>query len=583
MVQSTPTQTLEQENLAQKANLQLGAAIKKTYQQLVDERTPLERIWKDAYRYTFPLKGQYLISKQTNGITNAVNAQNDLSSLFDSTASESVSLLASSILSGLTPSASQWFQFRIPNMKFDELPSNVRNWMEHAAKVLFSAIHNASNFNAVAIEAFEELAIAGMFALYISKEPGQPFVFELWPLDTLYVQEDPKTGTINTIYRLLALTPAEAETNFGFDSLPDKIKSILETRPDSIQKFEFIHCIRPRTERNSKFSSKLTKDLPYASIYVCRQSGKIVKESGYYELPMAVPRWTKLPRTPYAVGPINKALPDIKTLNKVVEMMLMNEEMAIAGTYVAKADGYLNPNTIKIGARKVIFAQDPKNIIPLATGGDFRIAFEEITRLQRQIKSVMMADELEPIQKNYASATEVAQRSQLVRQILAPTFARLNSEFLEALLNRTFQLALRDGTIPPPPQELANVTIVPEYMSSMARAQKMEEVTAMTQFEQSLGASAQLNPAILDIYDFDGATIKKAALLGVPSDVIKTKAQVKMLRDEKLRQQQAAQQQAMQQQMMSDPRMMKVGMEAMGGPEGVQQVMQQVSQQQEGQ
>lgn len=556
----------------------LGKQITKTYGQLVEERRPLEKLWKDAYKYTFPFKGQYLISQTNDGITNAVNAQSDQSSLFDSTASDSVSLLASSIMSGLTPSAAQWFQFKIPNVKFDDLPYDVRNWIEYASKQLFGLIHNSSNFNAVAIECFEEMAIAGMFGMYISKEPGENFVFELWPMDTLFVIENPKTQIIDTVYRLVSLTASQAEANFGYDNLPDKIQQVLDSNPNNPQKFDFVHCIRPRDNRNKH--PKLSKELPYASIYVCRLSGKVVKESGYNELPVVVPRWTKLPRTPYAVGPINKALPDIKTLNKVVEMMLMNEEMAIAGTYVAKADGYLNPNTIKIGARKVIFAQDPHNIIPLASGGDFRIAFEEIGRLQRQIKSVMMADELEPISKNYASATEVATRSQIVRQILAPTFARLNSEFLEALLNRCFNLALRDGSIPPVPSNLNGVSLVPEYMSSMARAQKMEEVTAMTQFEQSIGATAQLNPGVLDVYDFDAASIKKANLLGVPSDVIRSKDQLKRIREQKAAQEQQQIQQAQAQQVMTDPGMAKVALEAAGGAEGFAKMSQYVAQQQ---
>lgn len=561
-------------------DIKLGTQIKKTYDQLVDERRPLERIWRDAYRYTSPLKGQYFISQQTDGITNAINAQNDSATLFDSTASESVTLLASSIMSGLTPSAAQWFQFRIPNSKFEDLPYEVRTWMEQASRILFNQIHTSSNFNAVAIECFEEMAIAGLFGMFISKEPEQPLVFELWPLDTLYIQENAKTGKIDTVYRLVALTAAQAEANFGYDNLPEKIKSQLNSNANDIKKYEFIHCIRPRSDRNKH--SKLSKDLPFASVYVERSTGFVVKETGYHELPVVIPRWTKLPRTPYAVGPINKALPDIKTLNKVVEMMLLNEEMAIAGTYVAKADGYLNPNTIKIGARKVIFAQDPNNIRALASGGDFRIAFEEITRLQRQIKSVMMADELEPIQKNYASATEVATRSQIVRQILAPTFARLNSEFLESLLDRCFNLCLRDGTIPIPPAILNGIELVPEYMSSMARAQKMEEVTAMTQFEQSLGAVAQLNPGVLDLYDFDAATTKKANLLGVPTDVIRSKVQLQKMRDEAQKAQQAQQQQAQAQAMMTDPRMAKVALEATGGAEGFAKMSEYMRQQNQG-
>jgi hypothetical protein len=474
-------------------------------------------------------------------------------------------------MSGITPSASQWFQFRIAGYDMSDLPYDVRVWLNNANKTLFSMIHNASNYNSEVLEALEDMATVGMFGLFITKEDGKNFVFENWPLDSLYVIENPKTKMIDMVYRLYTLTAHQAIAEFGENNLPNNILEAAKGEKKNSKKFEFIHCIKPRDSKG-----KTAKEMPIASIYVEKSSKIVVKESGFNEMPVVIPRWSKIPLTSYAVGPTYKALPDIKTLNKVVSMMLSNAEMAIAGTFIAKMDGYLNPNTIKIGPRKVVFAGDPNNIKPLTSGGDFRIAFEEIQRLQKQIKSVMMADELEPIQKNYASATEVSTRAQLIRQILGPIFARLQSEFLEPMLNRCFQLALRDGSFGPIPEALANsgAVLIPEYISPMARAQKMEDVAAMDRYEQSIATTAQLNQGILDLYDFEAASRKKALLLGVPSDVIRSKEQIAKIRNEQAKAQQAQQEAAMQQQMMSDPRMVKNGIDALGGAEGLKELVQ---------
>lgn len=546
-----------------------GKTYLKTFDSLVNQRKTLETYYKEAYQYTMPHRGQYFLSNNNDGYTNASNAQKDISKIFDSTAADAVSLLSASIMSGLTPSASQWFQFKINGVSLDNLPYDVKVWLEQASKRLFNLIHNSSNFNAVALEAMQDMAIAGMFGLYVTKEENQDFIFELWSLDSMYVIENIKTKVIDTIYRNCAYTAKEAVEQFGIDNIPDGIAAAYKNNKFNPKTYDFVHIIQPREGKHGPTA----KQMPIASIYVCKRSGMIVKESGYLEMPVVVPRWNKIPRTPYALGPTNAALPDIKTLNKVVEMMLQNADMAIAGTYVAKNDGYLNPNTIKIGARKIIFSQDVNNIKPLSTGGDFRIAFEEITRLQKQIKSVMMADELEPIQKDYASATEVQTRAQIVRQILAPIFARLQSEFLEPLLNRCFYLALRDGSLGNVPESLVGAEIIPEYISPMARAQKLEEVASMDRFEQSIATTAQLNPGVLDIYDFDKAASKKASLLGVPSDVIRSNAQLKQIRQQQAEQQAAAQQAAMQQQVATDPAMLKVGLEAAGGAEGLQKMI----------
>jgi len=552
--------------------LQKGKQALKVFAQLVNQKQPLERYWTTAYAYTLPHRGQYFQNKGA-GTEGIIKAQSDQQVIYDSTAGDAISLLAASIMSGLTPSASQWFQFRIPGVKFDDLQYDARVWLENASKTLFNLIHNSSNYNATALEALEDLAISGMYGIYIEKEDGGDFHFELWPLDSLYVQENPKTQVIDTVYRICLYTAEAAVEKFGEENVPEFIETAYENNSDDPRQYEFLHIIKPRKGKPGKFATQL----PFESLYVCKKSGQVVKESGYHELPIVVPRWSKIPRTSYALGPLNKALPDIKTLNKVVEMMLQNAEMAIAGTFVAKADGYLNPNTTKIGPRRVVFAQDPGNIRPLTIGGDFRIAFEEITRLQKQIKSVLMADELEPIQKNYASATEVSTRAVIVRQILGPIFARLQSEYLEPLIGRCFGLAFRDGTFGQIPQSLqGSITIIPEYVSPMARAQRMEEVTSMEKFEQSLAATAQLNPHVLDVYDFDLATLKKAGLIGVPSDVIRSKEQIRKVRDDQAQaqQEQQAQQQAQtNQQQVMNPGVLKAGMEAMGGPEAVQQLI----------
>lgn len=546
-----------------------GKVLISIFNQLVGQRKNLEGIWADAYRYTMPYRGIYFQNKTV--MPENVSYMDDAAKIYDSTASDSVSLLAASIMSGLTPSSSQWFQFAVPDVKYENLPFNVRVWLEDAAKKLFNLIHNASNYNAVALECLEDIGISGQFAMFITKEPGEGFIFELWPMDTLYIQENVKTKVVDTIYRLIFLTIKEAVVLFGLDQLSQEMQGVYRSNPNHTRLYEFVHVIKPREGKPGVFE----EDMAYASIYVCKDSGMIVKESGFHEMPVVVPRWSKLPQQPYAIGPVTKAMPDIKTLNAIIEMMLQNAELAIAGMFLVKADGYLTASNIKIEPGALVEVADTNNIKPITTAGDFRISFEEITRLQNQIRKVMMSENLEPISKNYASATEVAQRAQIVRQILGPIFARLQSEFLEPLLYRCFHLALRDGTLGEVPQELNGVQLIPTYVSPIARASRLEEVTAMTQFEQMLASTAQLNPGVLDSYDFDAATIRKAELLGVPADVIRSKDQIKMIRE----QQAQAQAQAQQEEQMSqltDPAQVK-NMISAADSKGVRELMSQIS------
>ena len=105
----------------------------------------------------------------------------------------------------------------------------------------------------------------------------------------------------------------------------------------------------------------------------------------------------------------------------------------------------------------------------------------------------------------------------------------------------------------------------------------MEEVTAMSQYEQSLGATAQLRQNVLDIYDFDLANIKKAQLLGVPSDVVKSKDQIRMIRrqqEEAARAQAEAEaEQQRQQAALQNPQLLDMAMKVAGGPDQVRNMI----------
>ena len=67
----------------------------------------------------------------------------------------------------------------------------------------------------------------------------------------------------------------------------------------------------------------------------------------------------KAPGEGYGRSPVMKALPDIKTANKVVELVLKNASIAVTGIWQADDDGVLNPAAVKLV---------PGAIIPKAVG-----------------------------------------------------------------------------------------------------------------------------------------------------------------------------------------------------------------------
>ena len=505
-----------------------GQQILKTFSRLVNDRLLLESYWKEAFDYSYPVRGQAFGNRGGDPKAQAMAAKQKQAMIFDSTSTDSVRLLASSLLSGLTPSHSQWFSFDIPNVPDSLVPRDAKQWLQQGAETLFASIHS-SNYNSEAFELFVDLTIGGMCGLFADFD-ADGFKFEQWPLHSLYCQDVLGKNEIDTIYRKVTFTTREAINKFGESNVPEAVITAYREDPHCAKHHEFIHTIRPRVVNGKQAQGKMKSSMPWESIYVCAKSGEVVEESGFHEMPVIVPRWFGIPGTDYALGPLNEALPDVKTLNRIVEMVLTNGEMAIAGTFVAKDDGVFNPNTVKIGPRRVIMVAEPENIKPLASGGNFNIAQAEIQRLQAQIKRVMMSDQLANSERGNMTATEVQTRTQIIRQILSPALARLQSEFLEPLLRRCFGLAMRAGILGQPPESLSAFTFFPTYHSPIAKAQKMEMIQAMDQLEASLGVMMKLDPEIADLYDLEASLKKRADLLGVPVDCLKDPRAVQTIR-----------------------------------------------------
>jgi len=498
-----------------------GEQILLTFQKLRDQRECLEPFWSKAYKYTYPHRGIKFITRSNNVFQNTNVSRKLKSEILDTTGTESTRIFSTAVLNSLTPSYTKWFELVIPNKEEKQIPKEVLTWLEQSGNEMYRAIHN-SNYDSISLDFFKDITIAGMAGIYIEIQDNELY-FEEFPLQDLYVQSSLSKEFIDTVYRTVSFTAKESEKRFGINNLPDEIKDILKDKEstDFTKEFPFIHAIRPRVKKNGKQSKgKFNRNLPFESIYVCQTSKKVVYESGYHEFPVIIPRLDVIPGTDYSLGLVDEAIPDIATACTVRKLILDNAEMQIAGTYVAKHDGVFNARTVKIGPKRIIAVSDTNNIKPLQSSGDFNLAFSELDSLQKSIRRIMLTNFLTPLEKANATATEILQINNLVRQQLGPILSRFQSEFLNAFLQRVFGLMFRNGMLPRVPDNLQGQDFTVEYTSPMQRAQNETELQAINAFEQNISAVAGVKPDVLDVYDFDKAQKKKADLLNVPESLI---------------------------------------------------------------
>lgn len=502
---------------------------------LVSDRMQHENVWSDCYDHSFPLRGSGL---QNSSPLTAQTALDRMARLVDSTATDGGQILASSLQAGMTPASARWFGLEIMNgTKADE------DWLDGCAEQLHQEIHNA-NFDSETGDAMLDIVVAGWFALFIDvdRDVGG-FVFEAWPLAQCFPASTRADGVIDTLYRRYTLTAQQCVQEFGADVVSATVLKKSQESPD--ERVELLHVIEPRTDYVK--GGRQAKNMPFASCKMERETRHALTESGFHEFPLAVPRWRRIPQTPYAVGPMFDALPDARMLNKLKKLDYAAADIAVSGMWVAVDDGVLNPRTIKIGARKVIVASSIDSIKGLETSANWQLADARIASLQQSIRKMLMADQLQAQDGPAMTATEIHARVALIRQQLGPVFGRMQAEYLLSLIERCFNLAFRAGIFPPAPDSMANRAFSVKYLSPLARAQKLEDVTAIQNTVSWVLQVAPLVPAVLDRYDWDDMAEKLGQGNGVPSTCIRDMKAVMALRDAR-KQQQAAQQDAAQSQ-----------------------------------
>lgn len=464
-------------------------------------------VWRQCYEMTFPLR--------SDGLGSTVDAVQGLSKraeLLDDTGTESAKVLAANIMSGLTPSNVRWFGQQVIGESDED-----KRWLDTSSTVIWREIH-AANFDAAGYECAVDVVSAGWFALYVDEDrERQSYHFEQWPIAQLYCAASKPGGRIDTVYREYTLTAEQAVNEFGADNVSSQTLKIVQKAPQELVKF--VHAIYPR--KAHVVNARMAKNLPFASCHCEVDTKHMVRESGYHEFPVIIPRWMMIPNSVYGVGPVYDVLPTIRELNYLKFLYRSQGEIEIAPPTLVRSDGVLNPRTMKLGAKKLIVVGDLENSVKqLPTAGNWQLAEAMIDRLQAAIRKHLMADVLQPQDGPAMTATEVHARMALARQMLGPMYGRFQAEYLQPLVERCFGIAYRAGWLGEAPQSLRGKSFTVKYLSPMARSQMAEEVSAIQQYMAVVMQAAQIKPEALDSLDIDEALAHVGKGLGVPASII---------------------------------------------------------------
>ena len=554
--------------------------IKKRCSTLESDRATWEDHWQDILDYVMPRKADISFVRAKGTKRTEV--------LYDSTAITANNLLAASLQGTLTSPSLPWFHLKLRDKELNE-NRDVQLWLEDSARRMYDTF-NESNFNTEVHELYLDLCSVGTGSMFV-EEGNNGFETEGIHFNTLHIAEyfiqENINGQVDTLYRKYKLTARQAIEEFGEDNLGEKILEASKNKPDKM--FNFIHAVEPTKDYERALRKANTK-LPFHSCHVCVEDKMVVRTGGYNEFPYLVPRWAKATGEIFGRSPSYNALPDIKTLNKAVEIGLKAWAKAIDPPLLVQDDGVIG--RVRMTPAGITVVRNDGAIKPLQIGSNWQITDMKETQLRTAIRQAYYSDQLQLQEGPQMTATEVQVRYELMQRLLGPTLGRFQSEFLNPLIERTFGIMLRAGALMPEPDIIKGQQIDVEYVGPLARSQRMEESVAIERLYGLAMNVVQVDPTIMDNINHDEAIRLRATLLGVPKTILRGRDEVEELREQRAEQQQAmaqAQEQqaagdAMQSQAkaakdMADPRvqqMMEETQEDMGvSPEtlaeGVQQ------------
>ena len=545
--------------------------IRKRLDKLEADRGTWESHWQEILDYVMPRKAEITFLRSRGEKRTEV--------LFDSTAITANNLLAASLQGTLTSPSLPWFSLKLRDDDANKV-RDVQIWLEDTARRMY-AVFNESNFNTEVHEMYLDLCSVGTSAIFV-EEANEGFLQGGLHFNTLHIAEyfiqENSTGRVDTLYRKYKMTARQAVQEFGEDNVGTKIKEAVKAKPDT--QFNFIHAVEPTPDYERSVGMKSKTKLPFHSCHVCFEDKMVVRVGGYNEFPYLVPRWSKATGEIFGRSPSYNALPDIKTLNKAVEIGLKAWAKAIDPPLLVTDDGVIGRVRMTPGGITVV--RSDTAIKPLQIGSNWQITDLKENQLRTAIRQAYYSDQLQLQEGPQMTATEVQVRYELMQRLLGPTLGRFQTEFLNPLIERVFGIMLRSDALTPRPSEMEGMSMDIEYVGPLARSQRMEEAIAVERLYQLAMQVVQVDPTVMDVINHEQAIRMRATLLGVPKTVLRGEDEVAEIREQRAAAQQQAQEQAMAQQQADTALSQGKAMTEMSKPEtkeGMEEAVAQAEQQ----
>lgn len=459
--------------------------IKKRFALAEERRSMWRSPLQDMYDFTIPNRETFNFHSP---------GQRKARHIFDSTAPESVNTFVSEITGSTTPEAAKWMKYEAGSDIPDGEKKDANKALEDATETFFKYMSH-SDFGSQVNISHQDMSIStGCLLVEQGNDIDEPLLkFTAVPLAELYL-EPTSLPKIHTAFRKHTMKAQEVMIKYPEAKLSAKKKKFIEDEPtsdveiiDGSQVFNF-------------------EDKTYHQVVLWGDED-IFNQSYGKSAPAIIYRWSKVAGETYGRGPVDMAMADIRTVNKVKEYTLKNAALILSPPMMGASDGIFNPHTARVhpGSIMAVTSTDPAPLVPLQVGGDLRVGQFVIEDLQANIRKILFADAVGDLNDPVQSATFNMIRQQEMLKKRGANFGRIRSEFIFPLVDRITQILVDAGKIPPIKVDGRDVTL--KMSSPLASAEQqtnvdnvllyMNAMEALPEQVKLLGASLESVPAFL--------------------------------------------------------------------------------------
>lgn len=516
----------------------LSAELLSKFAQLETARRPFEPVWEVLAALCLPNRtGKFMSGAQRGKFSTAY-----MDDIYDGTGAQSAEYLTATLLGGLASKTLKWFKLRPDTWNQQIEVSAAELELERRTDFMLEYLARpTTGFYTALAESTLEMVALGTGCLEVYYEPAEGVRFKATSLENIYICTD-NHGQVDTVYKLCMPTYKQAAQQWGLENLSDSAKTAAMKTP--YETLQVLRCVMP----NDAYASGYTDTFKFRSVYIEKESGKVLEDVKLEYFPYIVPRWSKVTDVDYGRSPAWTCKADMEMIQAMEMTALEAAQRAAIPALLTTDDGVIAPIDHQAGGiipGGLDSLSGRPRIVPLNSGVNPPYLEQFIEQKREAVRRAFFNNQLLMQNRPQMTAEEVNTLREESFRALSPSVLRFIDEVLYPLVIRVYKLLNKHKLFPAVLTQngaavFDSYDVQVEFDSPLANTTKMQDFMSFQRyFQQFLLPMAQVDPTVLDTLNFTRTAYMNAFNLNMPLNMLNTPEEADKIKQGRQQAQQA--------------------------------------------